>query len=91
MNFMIKPAVLGDYSLISLLLTQGPGYYSPKAVAAYRHHQAANFSTNSIQEKVERGLLTREFLIQYWFMHFNWLFVLIALKNKRKFKKRHLA
>jgi len=91
LDFMIKTSVLGDYSLISLLLTQGPGYYSPKVVAAYRHHQAANFSTESIKEKVKRGLLTRDMLIQYWLMHFNWLFALIAYKNKRKFKQRYLA
>ncbi|MFZ9582579.1 MAG: glycosyltransferase family 2 protein [Crocinitomicaceae bacterium] len=90
MEFMIKPSTLGDYSLISLLLSQGPGYYSPKVVAAYRHHNAANFSTNSIQEKVKRGLVTRDLLIAYWIKHFNWLFALIALKNRRKFKNRYL-
>jgi len=82
--------ILGDYFLISLLLTQGPGYYFPKKVSAYRYHENSNFSSNSIKDKVYRGLLTRKILLKSFAMHMQWGYVIIIIKNYLKFKKRFL-
>lgn len=86
---MIKPDVLGDYALISFLLSKGSGLYSPKKVAAYRHHDESNFSSNSMKEKIRRGILTRKFLRIYWNKHGNWMLSLILTKNLYKYKKRY--
>lgn len=81
--------ILGDYFLISLLLTQGPGYYFPNKVAAYRHHENSNFSSNSIKNKVNRGLLTRKILLGYFVMNMQLGYAMIACKNYLRVKKRY--
>lgn len=86
---MENKRILGDYFLISLLLTQGPGYYFPNKVAAYRHHENSNFSSNSIKNKVNRGLLTRKILLEHFIMNMQLGYAMIAFKNYMKVKKRY--
>lgn len=89
-NEFLSKAELGDYMIISRLLLEGKGYYTPEVFAAYRHHNGGVFSKKDLQKKVNAGLSTREVFAIYLLKKVKLLSLFILKKNTRNFKKRYM-